>query len=252
MSNWKTGMVWLFASLFILGMGIPQVAEAKKAAKVLKDPDAPTDEEAKVLGWGPVKTPNRAKRPEYLIRGVLLDIQEVKDAEGKTIKNNYTVAILPIEVLENHQREITFDHFNTGFKVDLMIPKPKMDELKKGKMLEFHQYYTVQTEQEQGAARMVAFVLHQDIQGYPAGAGAYLKKPEFYPVQYKNAIKGVQMDSGDIKGDEQVKAHLDHLATTAKDPELKESSRVVLMEIYQIEPTGKCKLDKTTQLFACQ
>lgn len=220
-------------------------AEAKR---VLRDPDAPSAEEAKVLGWGPVKTPNRGKSPEYLIRGVVLDIN---DSQTKRGKDWYDIKVLPIEVLNNHQRVITFDHFQNGITLTLNIPKPRFKELKKGQMVEYNQYYTESVEQSIGGAKMVAMTLHKDIQGYPAGAGAYLKKPGFYPIQYKNALKALKMYAGNVQSDPEFKNHVDYLATKSKDSELKTIAKATFLEMYSSEPSGQCKVNKTTDTISC-
>lgn len=233
-------------ALLLTSLSLITNASAKKAARGPVDPDAPTEEQAKVLGWGPVKTPNRGVRPEYLIRGVILDVQ--KAPEGKDL---YTVSILPIEVLNNLQRDITFDHFQTGVNITIPIQKPRLKELKPGRMVEFNQYYTEEVEQSIGGAKMVAMSMHQEIQGYPAGPGAYLKKGGFYPIQYKNAIKGMKMYLESIESDKEVQNFMDYLATKSDDAELKTIAKATYLEVYNMEPTGKCDVDKTTQACTC-
>jgi len=230
----------------LLTFGLANDADAKRRRKVAKDPDAPTNREAKVLGWGPVKTPNRGKNPEFMIRGVVLDIEKVKDRQ-----NYYTLKILPIEILNNHQRVIGFDHFLTGVDIVLFLPKSKVSELKEGRMVEYNQYYTEEVEQAIGGAKMVAMTLHKDIQGYPAGAGAYLKLQGFYPIQYKNALKGAKLHKSGISGDQAIKANLDILATSSEDPELKTSARASYVEFFKSEPTGKCKYVDAEAIFKC-
>jgi len=242
----KKSLIALFTlAIFFIGMGLSPDADARRK-RVAKDPDAPSDREAKVLGWGPVKTPNRGKDPEFLVRGILLDVKPIKEK-----KNYYDVSILPIEVLNNHQRYITFDHFNTGLNLQIWIAQPKLKELKKGLLLEYHQYYTEAVEQAVGGAKLIAMTLHQDIQGYPAGPAAYLKTPGFFPIQYKNAIKGIKEYQGDIKSDQDVKAHLDYLATQSKDPDLKLIATNTFVDLYDSQPTGSCKLDKVANKAAC-
>ncbi len=251
----KTRIVSLLTLAALMGgMGFVSHVEAKgkKASSAAKDPDAPSNEQAKVLGWGPVQAPNRAKNPEYLVRGVLLDIQDAKDANGKAKKGWYTLKILPIEVLENYQRAITEIHMQSGLDVTLKIPADRLKELKQGRLLEYHQYYTEKVEETVGGARMVAMTYNQDIQGYPAGPGAYLKKPGFYPIQYKNALKGVKLYLDNIKTDKDVQAHLDYLATKSKDPELQSIAKNTYVEIYQGEPSGKCTVAQATSIVNCK
>jgi hypothetical protein len=223
------------------------LAPDAQAKKVQADPDAPTNREAKVLGWGPVKTPNRAKNPEYLIRGVVLSVEKVKENKGY-----FTVNVLPIEVLDNHQRAITFENFKIGVPITMRIPEPRLKELKEGRMVEYRQYYTESVEQTVGGAKMVAMKFHQDIQGYPAGPGAYLKTPGFYPIQYKNALKGAKLYLGSLKSDAEVKNHVDYLATKSKDPELKTIAQTTYMELYSTPPTGRCNINDSTKTVACQ
>lgn len=217
-----------------------------KRKRVARDPDAPTNEQSKVLGWGPVKTPNRGKNPEFMIRGTLVSLEPVKDAPL-----TYTVNILPVEIINNHQRFLTMAEFRNGVTLTIKIPKVRAKELKKGRAVEFNQYYTEEVEQVIGGAKMVAMTLHQDIQGYPAGVGSYLAKPGFYPVQYLNALKGLKLYSGNIQNKDGVKAHLDILASKAKDPELKTQSQTSLIELFKAQPTGNCQEDKVTQTFKC-
>lgn len=235
-------------TLVLMAFVLFHLGEAK-AAKVLKDPDAPTNEEAKVLGWGPVKTPNRGKTPEFMIRGVIL---EVKDSETQKKKGWYDVKILPIEVLNNHQRVITFEDFKDGVTLTLNVPKPRLDELKEGRMVEYNQYYTESVEQTVGGAKMVAMTMHKEIQGYPAGPGAYLKKPGFYPIQYKNALRGLKIYSGNVKSDQEFKNHVDYLATKSQDPELKTIAKATYVELYAAEPSGNCSVDKKTETVNCR
>ncbi|MDX1386119.1 MAG: hypothetical protein R3257_00920 [bacterium] len=235
----------ILSAILVLTFCLAPDALAKRK-KVSADPDAPSNEEAKVLGWGPVQTPNRAKNPEYMIRGVILSVEKVKDSKGY-----FTVNILPIEVLDNHQRAITFDHFNTGIPITMAIPEPRLKELKKGRMVEYKQYYTESVEQAVGGAKMVAMQFHQEIQGYPAGPGAYLKTPGFYPVQYKNALKGVKLYLGNLKSDTDFKNHVDFLATKSQDPELKTIANTTYMELYATPPSGRCSVNNATKTVAC-
>lgn len=247
MKRGKSLTVLFTLGVFCMGLLILPNAHARKQ-RVLKDPDAPTNREAKVLGWGPVKTPNRGKHPEYMVRGVILEVNKNKEKKG----DYYDIKILPIEILNNHQRALTFDNFESGVILTLKLPDSKKNELDTGRLVEFNQYYTEEVEQTIGGARMVAMTLHQDIQGYPAGPAAYLKKAGFYPVQYKNALKGVKLYQGKMKSDQEAKAGLDYLATKGTDPELKTIAKSTFVEIYQQDPSGTCTLQKATDTFACK
>jgi len=70
----------IILGIFAIGMANIPDAWAKKK-RVLRDPDAPTNKEAKVLGWGPVKTPNRAKNPEFMIRGVAEGTERIRTSD---------------------------------------------------------------------------------------------------------------------------------------------------------------------------
>lgn len=233
-----------FIFILLALLAAPQWVRAD--ARIKSDPDAPTNEEAKVLGWGPVKTPNRGKNPEFLVRGVVLEVQKAKEG-----KNTYDIKILPIEILNNHQRVLTFDNFQTGVDITLNVGKERLKDLEKGRLVEYNQYYTEEVEQTVGGAKMIAMQMHREIQGYPKGPEPFLETPGLYPVQYKNAIKGAKLYEGALKDDPEVKAHLDYLASSSKDPELKTIAKETYLEIYQVEPSGTCKLDKKTNLLAC-
>lgn len=223
-------------------------AKGKRGEKrISNDPDSATEREAKVLGWGPVKAPNRGKVPEFLIRGVVLDVGRAREQKGM-----HLIKILPIEIVENHQRAIDFSHFQNGYDLVLRIPSSKLKEIKKGRMLEFKQYYTEKVEQTIGGAKMVAMSLHQDIQGYPAGPSAYVKTPGFYPIQYKNALRGAKMSGGKIDNSSEVKAHLDYLATQSDDAELKTIAMNSYTELFGTAPTGTCKVNHSTKKVACR
>lgn len=250
MNGRKSFLSLAVCAVFLFGLVASHEAEAKKQ-RVVKDPDAPTNREAKILGWGPVKTPNRAKNPEFLVRGVVTEVQELEEPKG--LKDHYQITILPIEVLNNHQRYVTFDQFQNGLEISLRIPKSKLKELKIGRLVEYNQYYTTEVEQSIGGAKMIGFTFHQDIQGYPASAAAYLRKPGFYPIQYKNALKGMQIYTENVQSDEDIKANLDLLASkSSEDPELQTIAKNTYLELYQTEPTGHCSLDKTTEKFVCK
>jgi len=246
MTRGKSLTVILTLGVFLMGLLLLPDAQARKK-RVIKDPDAPTNREAKVLGWGPVKTPNRGKNPEFMVRGVILEVNKTQDKKG----DYFDVKILPIEILNNHQRVLTFDNFTNGVDITLFLPDSKKKELKKGRLVEFNQYYTEEVEQSIGGAKMVAMTLHKDIQGYAAGPGAYLRKPGFYPVQYKNALKGIKLYQSGIRSDKDAKAGLDYLATKHTDPELKTIAKGTYVEIYEQDPSGKCNLVKATQSYAC-
>lgn len=247
--NSRKSLLGLVAFALVASL-IPLGAQAKTAAgekRISKDPDSATVREAKVLGWGPVKAPNRGKVPEFLIRGVVLEVGNAPEQKGLNF-----VKILPIEVLNNHQRAIDFTHFENGYDIIMKVPSSKLKEIKKGRMLEFNQYYTEQVEQAIGGAKMVAMSLHQDIQGYPAGPGAYLKTPGFYPIQYKNAIRGAKISGDNLGGDNEIKANLDYLATKSPDPEIKTIAMSSYTEIFGGQPSGACNLDQQTKKVACR
>jgi hypothetical protein len=219
---------------------------ARADTRVKNDPDAPTIEQAKALGWGPVRTPNRGKSPEYMVRGILLDLTKAKEG-----KDNYVVKILPIEILNNHQRVLGADNFVSGLEVTLQIGKERLGDLKPGRLVEYNQYYTEEVEQSIGGAKMVAMTMHREIQGYPKGPEPYLSAAGFYPIQYKNAIKAVEGNESALRDSPGVKTNLDYLSTKSTDPELKTMARECFMKLYQTDPSGKCMMSKGSSAITC-
>jgi hypothetical protein len=235
-----------FIVFFIITLfAIPSLVQADKRVKA--DPDAPTDEQAKALGWGPVKTPNRGKSPEFMVRGILLELIKLKEP-----KDTYTVKILPIEILNNNQRVLTADNFVTGVEVNLQIGKEQLGDLKTGHLVEYNQYYTEAVEQSVGGAKMVAMTMHREIQGYPRGPEPYLAAAGFFPIQYKNALKAMDGNEDALRASPAVKANLDYLSSKSTDPELQTAAKDAYVKLYSSEPTGKCTLDKKTSIITCK
>ncbi len=251
MNFWKQGLVVLVAVTFILGIGLPQAshAAAKKASsspsassagkdsrdiqKISTDPDSATIHENALLKWGPVNPPYRGKRAEYFVRGAFLEAQEVEGSPG-----TFKIKILPVEVVENEYRFITFDSFKNGVEFELFLGKAQQKLLKKGNMIEFKQWYETQDAGGQGYARLINFLLHQDFVPYPATAAAYLKKPGLEWEQYANAIKAVQL-ANQKPSEQEVKDMLDALASSGSNPEIKTIAATALSDWFSAQPTGK-------------
>lgn len=235
----------LLAALLVLSFSTP--SEARR----VKDRDKATPLEKKLLGWHDVKIPRRSRLDEIKLRGSLLSLEKAdKDSVqqyeelffgtnpqkakkrknhyfGRRKPNYYKVSILPIEVLDNPQRILTMDHMEKGFSFVVDLPKNKLKDLQVGHAVEFNQYYTKKELQSIGAAKMIAWVLTQDVQGYPAGLGAYLKKG-FHTLQYKNTLKSLQLFSGKFKNPQEAKQVLTQLAKSSKDQELKQLANFTL------------------------
>lgn len=244
MENFRT-IRTLIVILTLTLFSLPVLVHADKRVK--SDPDAPTAEQAKVLGWGPVKTPNRGKSPEFLVRGILLDITKEKEP-----KDTYTVKILPIEIVNNHQRVVTADNMVTGVDITLAIGKERLGDLQKGRLVEYNQYYTEEVEQTVGGAKMVAMTMHKEIQGYPKGPEPFLASGGFYPAQYKNALKAIEGNEDALKANPGVQSNLDYLATKSTDPELKTLANDAYVKLYGTSPTGKCTMAKATEAVTCK
>jgi hypothetical protein len=244
MENSRTLRTLTAFSLLMI-FSLPCLVQADNRVK--SDPDAPTAEQAKALGWGPVKTPNRGKSPEFMVRGILLDLTKAKEG-----KDTYTVKILPIEILNNHQRVLDAGNFVSGVEITLQIGKERLSGLQKGRLVEYNQYYTEEVAQTIGGAKMVNMTMHREIQGYPKGPEPYLANGGFYPIQYKNALKAIEGSEGSLKDNPEVKANLDYLASKSTDPELKTLAKDTYVKLYQSEPSGKCMMAKATDTVTCK
>ncbi len=253
MNLWKKSLTLVTALSLVAGAAALNDAQAAKrksagAAKkpaatgdnalISSDPGAPTVREHRLLKWGPVDPPDRGKSPEYFVRGAFMDLEPI---EGENRKDFYNIVMLPIEVVENEYRVITFENFVTGMKIPAFLPKDLKKQFKSGAMIEVHNYYTTKEEQAIGHAKMIAFAYHQDIIPYPAGPASYIKKGGLDPEQYLNALKGMEIYSGNPK-DEQLKVGLDALASSSSNLEVKNKATALLSSLFGAAPSGQAML----------
>ncbi len=251
MTVWKRGLVLAIAGTFLVGLtGLQQAEAAKKRrapakkapteGRISTDPGSATIKENALLKWGPVDPPNTGKNEEFFFRGAFLESTAMKDAEGKDIKGRFVLKFLPIEIVENEERSITFDKFANGVTVEReVLNKDFFKPLKRGNVVEVRQWYEVKDEGGQGHARMLAYIFHQDILPYPTSAQAYIKTPELQMEQYLNALKAVEMADDKGSGDNVFKDALDALASSAPDPQVKSKAAELLASIFNAQPSGK-------------
>jgi len=208
-------------------------------AKISSDPGAPTVKENKLLKWVEVDPPNIGKNDQFFFRGVVLDVVPLKDAEGKDVKDAYTIKVLPISILENNERSIDLQEFLNGVDIVRSIPDKKwMKDIKKGNVIEIKQWYETVDQGGQGHAKMVGYIFHQDIVPYPVGSQAFIKTPGLQMEQYLNALKGLEM-AEDKNTDDLLKDSLDALASSATNPEVKSKAAALLSQLFNAQPTGK-------------
>ena len=251
----KPGKKGLWVIVFALAVGLLAQApawaakarrKAKPAAKppaegkISSDPGAATVREAALLKWGAVDPPSTGKNDEFFFRGVFLESVPQKDAEGKDIKNFYVLKFLPIEIVENEERSIGFDHFTNGIEVTReILHKDFWKNLEKGNVVEVRQWYEIVDEGGQGHAKMMGYIFHQDILPYPTPPLAYIKQPGLEMEQYLNALKGVEISGDKGSGDQEFKDALDALASSAPNPQVKEKASQLLAQIFNAQPSGK-------------
>lgn len=254
MNFWKKSLMAATALSLVVGAaGFNDAHAAKKkssgAAKakavgtgdnalISSDPGAATVREARLLKWGAVDPPDRGKSPEYFVRGVVMNLEPI---EGENRKDFYNINFLPIEVVENEYRVITFDNFTNGMKIPSFLPKDMKKQFKDGAVVEVHNYYTTKEEQAIGHAKMIAFSYHQDIIPYPAGPAAYIKKGGLDQEQYLNALKGMEI-YGDNNKDSQLKTGLDALASSSPNVEVKNKATALLSSLFGAAPSGQALL----------
>ncbi len=204
--------------------------------RISSDPDAATYKEAALLKWGPVNPPRRGKNAEFFVRGAYVSAVPI---EGE--KDGYTLTIFPIEVVNNEYRYINLDSFTTGLQLPTRLPKQLIKKFESGGVVEVNQYYETVDEGGIGHAKMVGFIFHQDIQPYPAGPEAYIKKGGLEQEQYLNALKGVEMYSKK-PSDEEFKIGLDALASSSPNPEVKTKATQMLSQMFNAQPSGRALL----------
>lgn len=246
MKSWKKGMLFTTAITLALSLVATSHLEAatkkrrsaaKKPAaggKISSDPNAATLKEASLLKWGAVKPPKRGKNFEFFARGVFMEATPV---EGE--KDNYTIKILPIEVLQNEQRYITMDAFTNGFTINRELDKKELKDYQVGKVIEVKQYYTTLEEGGQGHAKLVAYAFNQDVMPYPVGPAAYIKKAGLEPEQYLNALRGLEMSGEKSTDDTELKTGVDALASSAPDANVKTKAKELLAQIFSAQPSGQ-------------
>lgn len=209
-------------------------------AKISSDPGSATVKENKVLKWTHVDPPSTGDISEYEFRGVLVDIQPEKDADGKEIKNQYVLKFDVLEVVENEERDITFDIFSGGVTIKRrVVNKDFWKEVKKGKLLDVRQWYEVVDQGAIGHAKMVGYIFHQDITPQPGGPAIYIKKPGLYMEEYRNALNAMAVADDKGSGDPELKDALDALASSASDPAVKAKAGELLSSMYGAQPSGK-------------
>lgn len=218
--------------------GAKKPAATGDNALISSDPGAATVKEHRLLKWGAVDPPDRGKSPEFFVRGVFMEFLPSIGADGKERKDFYNISLLPVEVVENEYRVITFDSFANGMKIPVFMPKDLKKQFKPGAMVEVHLYYTTKEEQAVGHAKMIAFSYHEDIIPYPAGAAAYVKKGGLDQEQYLNALKGMEI-FGDNPKDEQLKVGLDALASSSPNTEVKNKATALLSSLFAAAPSGQ-------------
>ncbi|MCP5468605.1 MAG: hypothetical protein H7A32_04985 [Deltaproteobacteria bacterium] len=212
-----------------------------------KDPDAPSVEESQVLGWGPVKTPARKDIPEFLLRGTLVSIQEEEEKPGY-----YQVTILPVEAKKNSQRHINREHFDSNVTLSIHIPEEQVKNLKVGTLVQYNQYFERKVEQTIGNAAMVNYILHQEFTPYELPPVEYITKAGYYPIQYRNALKGLELFKGNFEKDKALKDALAYHALKAQDPNVKTEASELFTKMFKESPSGNCQESKETQQYVCQ
>lgn len=238
------------AALLLALSLIPQAQAAKKKgssasapgtgdnAKISSDPGAATVKENRLLKWTEVDPPNVGKNDQFFFRGIFVDSATYRGADNKEIKDTFTLTILPVSILENSERGITFEKFANGVEVVKLIPDKKwLGKFKKGNVVEVKQWYETVDQGGTGHAKMVGYIFHQDIVPYPVGPQAFLKTPGLDMEQYLNALKGLEMTS-DKNPDNVLKDSLDALASSATNPEVKSKAKDLLAQIFNAQPTG--------------
>jgi len=255
MSLWKKSLTFFAAAALLAGSvaGTPAMAVTKKKAaakasapgtgdnaKISSDPDAPTVKENRLLKWGPVDPPDRGKKPEFFFRGVFVDMTPT---EGGA-KDMYQVTFLPVEIVENEYRNVTADNFINGMILPVYMPAQLKKQMKKGGIVEVHEYYTTAEEQAIGHAHMIGFTYHQDLLPYPVGPAAYVKKGGLDQEQYLNALKGMEL-FGDNPKDGELKTGLDALASSSPNPEVKAKATALLSSLFGAQPSGQALLPAT-------
>lgn len=223
------------------GAAKPKAAGTGDNALISQDPGAATVKENRLLKWGPVDPPDRGKSPEYFVRGVFMDIQPM---EGDNRKDFYTLILLPVEVVENEYRVITFDNFANGMRIPAFLPKDLKKQFKPGGVVEVHNFYTTKEEQAVGHAKMIAFSYNQQLVPYPAGPAAYIKKGGLDQEQYLNALKGMEI-YGDNPKDSELKLGLDALASSSPNTEVKNKATALLSSLFGAAPSGQALLPAT-------
>ena len=246
MNLWKRSLASL-AMLSLVAVSAYHQANAvekKSAARpgsgdndlISSDPGAATQKEHRLLKWSEVDPPDRGKNPEYFVRAVFLDLSDMP--EGQRKKDTYMMKILPIEIVENEYRVITFDHFANGMEVPAFLPDSLKKQLKKGGVVEIHRFYTTKEAQVIGHAKMIDFTYNDQIVPYPAGPAAYIKKGGLDSEQYLNALKGMQAFGNNPK-DGDLKKGLDALASSSPNPQVKDLAGQLLSSMFGAQASGQ-------------
>jgi hypothetical protein len=264
MSLWKKSLTLVTALSLIAGAAAFNEAHAAKKRKssgaakaktvgtgdnalISSDPGAATVKEHRLLKWGAVDPPDRGKSPEFFVRGTFVEFLPFLDAENKERKDFYNMHILPVEVVENEYRSITFDSFATGMKIPVFMPKDLKKQFKPGGVVEVHLFYTTKEEQAIGHAKMIAFTYNEQIVPYPAGPAAFIKKGGLDQEQYLNALKGMEI-YGDNPKDNELKVGLDALASSSPNPEVKSKATALLSSLFGAAPSGQALLPATPEV----
>ncbi len=143
--------------------------------------------------------PLRGKNPEFYLRGVMTQIQDLG-------KNQFSLTLLPLEVLANRQHYITLDLFKKGIPIQLTLKKASKNFVV-GNIAELNQYYIVH-EEGTGNAKLIALEYRQDFQAYPASPAAYLNKTGLLDPQILNVLKGIALHQGPANDPTQLKEQL--------------------------------------------
>ncbi|MCB1213843.1 MAG: hypothetical protein KDK66_00050 [Deltaproteobacteria bacterium] len=265
LSTKKYVLTWGIAAL-ILGFTLPLQA---------RNLEKPNPLQESVLGYQAVTQPRRGNVDEYKMLGSLLEIrkatpeeitayeegrfgkdpQKLKEKKKLLFKdrrpNYYTVKILPIKVEENRQRAVREEHLEKGFEITLDIPKERLKALKPGAAVELDHYYVQKKIGGEGGATMIGWALVEGIQGLPVGLNAFLEQAGFFDIQYKNALKALDLYPGEFKNPEAARGLLDYLASSSKDHELKELASLALQKYFQQEATGQCHLEADKKVYTC-
>lgn len=214
-------------------------APGSSEAHISSDPGSATVHENQLLKWTEVDPPNIGKNDQFFFRGVFLEVESAKDAQGNDIRGTYDLKVLPISILENSERGLTFEKFANGVDLIRTIPDSKwLKNFKKGNVVEVKQWYETVDQGGTGHAKMVGYIFHQDIVPYPIGAEAFVKTPGLQMEQYLNALKGLEL-SGEKGGDNVLKDALDALASSAPNAEVKAKATQLLSQMFGAQPTGK-------------